>query len=63
MDDFDHAVVFEEFGKAKEYALDAFESAIDCLTSLCEQIKVAESFEELDLGWWGPLFEKLKELP
>ena len=52
MDDFDHAVVFEEFGKAKEYALDAFESAIDCLTSLCEQIKVAESFEELDLGWW-----------
>jgi hypothetical protein len=61
VDSFDHGVVFEAFGEAKEYALDAFESVIERLTELCEQIKAAESFEKLDLGWWEPLFEMITQ--
>jgi hypothetical protein len=60
MDEYDPVVVCEDFDKAKEYALDAFETVIDRLTCLCEEIKAAESFEDLDLGWWEPLFEKIE---
>jgi hypothetical protein len=60
MDDYDPVVVCEDFDKAKEYALDAFKTVIDRLTFLCEQIKAAESYEDLDLGWWEPLFVKIE---
>ena len=33
---------------------------IDRLTDLCKQINEAESFEDLDLGWWEPLFEQIE---
>jgi hypothetical protein len=60
MDDFDDNVVCDNFGEAKEYALDAFEQMIDRLAVLCEQIRAAGTFENLDLGWWEPLFEKIE---
>ncbi len=60
MDGFDHTVVFDEFIQAKEFALDAFQCVIDRLTDLCKQINEAESFENLDLGWWEPLFEQIE---
>jgi len=60
MDGFDYTVVFDEFTQAKEFALDAFQGVIDRLTALCEQIREAESYEDLDLGWWEPLFEEIE---
>ena len=60
MDGFDHKVVFDEFTQAKDFALDAFQGVIDRLTDLCKQINEAESFEDLDLGWWEPLFEQIE---
>jgi hypothetical protein len=60
MDGVEHHVVCENFGEAKACAVDAFELAIDRLTYLCEQIKAADAFEDLDLGWWEPLFEKIE---
>ena len=60
MDGFDHTVVFDEFTQAKDFALDAFQGVIDRLTALCEQIREAESYEDLDLGWWEPLFEEIE---
>jgi hypothetical protein len=32
---------------------------IDRLTYLCEQMRAAQKFEELDLGWWEPLLEEV----
>jgi len=60
MDGFDHTVVFDEFTQAKDFALDAFQGVIDRLSALCEQIGEAESYEDLDLGWWEPLFEEIE---
>jgi len=60
MEDYEFNVTCEHFDEAKKYALDAFEEVIDRLTILCKQIKAAESFEDLDLGWWEPLFEKIE---
>ena len=60
MDGFDHTVVFDEFTQAKDFALDAFQGVIDRLTDLCKQIRGAESSEDLDLGWWEPLFEQIE---
>jgi len=59
MEDFDDNLVCDDFAQAKEYAVDAFEMVIERLTILCEQIRAAGSFEDLDLGWWEPLFEKI----
>jgi hypothetical protein len=63
MDDYDHNVDYETFQEAKTYALDAFEIVIERLTYLCEQMKAAEKFDELDLGWWEPLIERLGGSP
>ena len=60
MDGFDHTVVFDEFTQAKDFALDAFQGVIDRLTALCEQIREATSYDDLDLGWWEPLFEQIE---
>ena len=60
MEDFEHGVVFKDFGEAKEYAVTAFESVIDRLTYLCDQMKAAKEFEDLDLGYWEPLFEEIE---
>ncbi|MGC1718195.1 MAG: hypothetical protein WA746_04350 [Isosphaeraceae bacterium] len=60
MDGFDHKVVFDEFTQAKDFALDAFQGVIDRLTALCEQIREATSYDDLDLGWWEPLFEVIE---
>jgi hypothetical protein len=60
MDDFDGNLICDDFSEAKEHAVDAFEQVIDRLTVLCEQIRAADSFEDLDLGWWEPLFEKIE---
>jgi hypothetical protein len=58
MEDCEFDVDFEDFDEAKEYILCAFTRVIDCLSYLCEQIRAAKEFEELDLGWWEPLLEK-----
>jgi hypothetical protein len=60
MDGFDHTVVFDEFIQAKEFALDAFQCVLDRLSALCEQIREATSYDDLDLGWWEPLFEQIE---
>jgi hypothetical protein len=60
MEDFDYNVVCDDFAQAKEYAVDAFEMVIDRLTLLCQQIRAAGSFEDLDIGWWQPLFEEIE---
>jgi hypothetical protein len=60
MDEYDHGVVCDDFGSAKSYALDAFETVIDRLSYLCEQIKAAKEFDDLDLGWWEPLFVEIE---
>ncbi len=60
MEDYECSVKCKDFDEAKKYALDAFETVIDRLTYLCEQIREAEDFEDLDLGWWEPLFEKIE---
>jgi hypothetical protein len=60
MDGVEHYVVCDNFAEAKQCALDAFDQVIDRLTGLCEQIRSADAFEDLDLGWWEPLFEKIE---
>jgi hypothetical protein len=60
MEDFDYNVVREDFSEPKEYALDAFDQVIDRLTLLCQQIRAAGTFEDLDLAWWEPLFERIE---
>ena len=60
MDGFDYVVVCEDCDKAKAGALDAFETVSVRLTYLCEQIRTAEDFDDLDLGWWEPLFKKIE---
>jgi hypothetical protein len=59
LEDFDHEVICEDFGTAKECAIDAFERVIDRLMYLCEQIKAVDSLEALDIGWWQPLFQRI----
>jgi hypothetical protein len=60
LDGFDHTVVFDEFTQAKDFALDAFQGVIDRLTALYEQIREPTSYDDLDLGWWEPLFEQIE---
>jgi hypothetical protein len=60
MDDYNYDVKCKDFAEAKEYVLDAFETVINCLTYLCEQIRAAEEFDDLALGWWEPLFEEIE---
>lgn len=60
MEDYDDNVQCETFAEAKEYALDAFETVIDRLTYLSEQIRAAEKFNDLDLGCWEPLFKNIE---
>jgi hypothetical protein len=59
LDGLDRRAVFSDFAEAKEYALNEFQVVIDRLTDLCKQIREATSYEELDLGWWEPLFEQI----
>jgi hypothetical protein len=54
------AAEFEEFEGAKQYVLHAFGQVITRLQHLSEQIEEAQSFEELNLGWWEPLFEQIE---
>ncbi len=51
MEDFDDNVVCDDVGQAKNYAVDAFQMVIERLTNLCEQIRAADSFEDLEIGW------------
>ncbi len=60
MEDYEFNVTCDHFDEAKKYALDVFETVIDRLTYLCEQIGKAEDFYELDLGYWEPLFERIE---
>jgi hypothetical protein len=43
-------VRFDNFVEAKDYVPDAFKEAIDSLTGLCEEIREANHFEDLDQG-------------
>ena len=60
IEDFDYNVVCDNFAEAKDYTVDAFEMVIDRLSLLCQQIRAAGSYEDLDLGWWQPLFEEIE---
>ena len=43
MDDYNYNVKCKDFAEAKEFVLDAFETVIDRLTYLCEQIRAARN--------------------
>ena len=60
MDDYNYNVKCEDFSEAKEFVLDAFGTVIFRLTYLCDQIREAKEFDDLDLGWWEPLIEKIE---
>ena len=51
MDAYNYNVKCKDFAEAKEFVLDAFVTVIDRLTYLCEQIRAAEEFDDLDLAW------------
>lgn len=62
MGDYDvEDVVFDQFDEAKAHVLHAFGEAMKTLRYICEGVEKAQSFEDLDLGWWEPLFEKVEE--
>jgi hypothetical protein len=60
LDDCEYNAGFEKFDDAKAFAVDAFERVIDCLTHLREQVTAAKEFDDLDLGWWEPLIERVE---
>ena len=60
MDDYNYNVKCKDFAEAKEFVLDAFETVIDRLTYLCEQLRAAKEFDDLDIGFWEPLLEEIE---
>ena len=55
MGEHEHDVKVATFERAKQYALDGFQTLIKRLTFMCEQLKAAEQFDDLDFGLWEPV--------
>ena len=59
--DFDDGdVEFDSFAELKACVLIRLEAQINLLSMIGEQIRTANRFEELDMGWWSPLLEQVE---
>jgi hypothetical protein len=51
----EHDVRCDTFEAAKTYALEGVQTLIGRLNDMCEQLKAAEKFDDLDPSWWEPI--------
>jgi hypothetical protein len=50
---------FDSFDEVKDFVLEGLRRVLAELTYLTTQLRQAESFDQLDLGWWEPLIEEI----
>jgi|GEM_PF-4022514 len=54
-------VEFTSFAELKDYVICGLAEQISRLSEIAEQVRAADRFEDLDLGWWSPLIEQIED--